>query len=477
MLLALTFLPLLGACFLLLVPEKRNCHSVALWLSFVHMVLACVLWYHFDPTVEKYQFVTHYAWVDELSLHLGVDSVSMLFIPLTSLLVLLCILASPQHYPPAYWVFLLLAESALVGTFCSVNFITFYIFFESVLIPCFFLIGLWGGENRRYACMKFFLYTFAGSILMLIGLAMVWHHTGANNFISLFTMKKTLPSDVQYHIWWLFMLALAVKIPMLPVHTWLPHAHVEAPMVGSVLLAGIMLKMGGYGLLRLVLPLAPEACITYAPWVMYASVAAIVYASLVAYGQSDIKRLIAYSSVAHMGYMTLALFTLSPLGLQGGLFQMISHGIVSAGLFFVVGFLYERTHSRRMEDYQGLVKTMPGLSLAMMVLMLASIGLPGTMGFWGEFLALASSYTVSPYIAATAALGMVLGATYMLRLYRTCFWGSAPTKAHILKPLTKEEAITLGVLCVSIIVWGVCPKLLTNTAQKAEKHVFIKYKQ
>lgn len=471
---ALTFLPLLAACFLLFVPEKRNVYGVALWLACVHMVLACVLWWKFDPALSGYQYVIRCGWLGELSLHFGVDAVSILFIPLTSLLVLLCIAASPQHYPTAYWVFLLVAEAALTGTFCSMNLISFYIFFESVLTPCFFLIGLWGGENRRYACMKFFLYTFAGSILMLVGLILVWQHTGLDNFEALYAMKKALPYDVQHHVWWLFVLALAVKIPMLPVHTWLPHAHVEAPMVGSVLLAGVMLKMGGYGLLRLVLPLAPDACITLAPWMMYLSVAAILYASCVAYGQSDIKRLIAYASVAHMGYMTLAIFTLKPLGVQGGIFQMISHGITAAGLFFIIGFLYERTHNRHMDEYRGLVQKMPGLSFAMMIFTLASIGLPGTIGFWGEFLAITTAYTVSPYVASMGAFGMVLGAAYMLRLYRTCFWGQAP-QGKVLPPLTMQESITLGILCLIVIVVGVCPKLLTHTIQTASQHVLITY--
>lgn len=475
MLLALTLLPLLGAFFLFFVPNRRNAYGVSVWLALVHAILAAVLWWNFDIMNGNYQFVTRYNWFGELALHLGVDSVSILFVPLTSLLVLLCVVASPPHQPKAYWILLLTAEAALTGTFCSMNLLSFYIFFESVLIPLFFLIGIWGGENRRYACMKFFIYTFAGSVLMLIGLIMVWHHSGLDNFGALFEMRKPLPLEVQNYIWWLFVLAMAVKIPMLPLHTWLPHAHVEAPMVGSVLLAGVMLKMGGYGLLRLVLPLAPSICALNAPYIMWASVGAILYASCVAYGQSDIKRLIAYSSVAHMGYATLAIFTLSPLGIKGGLFQMISHGVISSGLFFVVGFLYERGHSRNMDDYRGLSQTMPVLSLAMMVLTMASIGLPGTIGFWGEFIALLATFQQAPYIAGCAALGMVLGAAYMLRLYRVCFWGQAPSPAPIWTPLNVQEKLTLGLLCFCVILWGVYPAPITKTIQKANQHTLYFY--
>lgn len=471
-LLVLTLLPLLGAFFVFLTPEERNTYGVAVWFTFVHLVLAGVTWWGFDPSHGHYQYVVKYHWFAELALHLGVDSISVLFIPLTSLLVFLCVNASSSSYSRYYWIFILLSEAALIGTFCSINLITFYIFFETVLIPVFFLISLWGGQNRRYACMKFFIYTLAGSVFMLIGLVTLIQKTGIDNFETLFAMKKNLPFDVQNFLWWLFMMAFAVKIPMLPFHTWLPHAHVEAPMASSALLAGIMLKMGGYGLLRLVLPLTPDICALNAPYIMWASVAAIIYASLVAYAQTDIKRLIAYSSIAHMGYVTLGLFTLSPLGLSAAIFQMISHGIISAGLFFVIGFLYERGHSRDMKDYRGLAQTMPALSLAMLILTMGSIALPGTIGFWGEFITLVAAYKINPFISGTAALGMILGAIYMLRLYRICFWGAAPSPSPNWSPLRIQEKITLFILCACVLIYGVHTKRLTQTIQHAKQHAF-----
>lgn len=474
MLTILTFFPLLGVFFLSFVKEHKNAYSVALWLTFVHLILSLGVWVSFDANQMGYQFVTKHVWFKELALHFGVDHVSILFLPLTSLLVFLCVLGSAIDKSVAYWKFILLAEFAIVGAFCSLNFILFYIFFEAVLIPCFFLITMWGGEGKSHAAVKFFVYTFAGSILMLIGLVMLYCKTGIDNFDAMHNMARPLSIIMQHKLWWLFVLSFAIKIPMVPFHTWLPHAHVEAPMAGSVLLAGIMIKMGAYGLLRLAIPLTADVCHLYAPYMMWLSAGTVVYGSLLAYAQTDIKRLIAYSSVAHMGYVTLGLFSLSTKGVVGAVIQMLSHGVISAGLFFIIGFLYERTHNRDMAFYKGLVTLMPGLSLAMMLFTLSSVALPGTVGFWGEFLVLAGAFSIQKSAVYIASAGMVLGAIYMLRLYRVCFWGDASQGVSI-KALNWRESTVLITLSVITVVCGIYPKPFMDMANKASQEVLRNY--
>ena len=426
-----TFLPLAGAFVILMVRGDeevvaRNARWTALWTSLITFALSLVLWARFDRGSAEFQFVEQLDWLPDfgVSYHMGVDGISVLFVLLSTLLTPLCILASWDSVKTRvreYMVAFLVLESMMVGMFCALDFVVFYIFFEAVLIPMFLIIGVWGGARRVYAAFKFFLYTLAGSLLMLLALLALWYHAGTTDIPTL--MDTPIPVAMQFWLFLAFFVSFAVKVPMWPVHTWLPDAHVEAPTAGSVILAGVLLKMGAYGFLRFSLPMLPNASADFAPLIFALSVVAIVYTSLVALAQEDMKKLIAYSSVAHMGIVTLGIFTFTQQGLSGALFTMLSHGVVSGALFLCVGVLYDRVHSREIARYGGVAKIMPAYALVFMLFTMASVALPGTAGFPGELLVIVGAFKVNPWVALGGAMGMILGAAYMLYLYRRVAFG------------------------------------------------------
>ena len=426
-----TFLPLAGAFIIMMVRGEeevvaRNARWTALWTSLITFALSLVLWVRFDKGSADFQFAERVDWLPDfgVSYHMGVDGISVLFVLLSTLLTPICILASWDSVRTRvrdYMVAFLVLESMMVGMFCALDFVVFYIFFEAVLIPMFLIIGVWGGARRVYAAFKFFLYTLAGSLLMLLALLALWYHAGTTDIPTL--MDTPIPAAMQFWLFLAFFVSFAVKVPMWPVHTWLPDAHVEAPTAGSVILAGVLLKMGAYGFLRFSLPMLPNASADFAPFIFALSVVAIIYTSLVALAQEDMKKLIAYSSVAHMGIVTLGIFTFTQQGLSGALFTMLSHGVVSGALFLCVGVLYDRVHSREIMRYGGVAKIMPAYALVFMLFTMASVALPGTAGFPGELLVIVGAFKVNPWVALGAAMGMILGAAYMLYLYRRVAFG------------------------------------------------------
>src|SRR4051794_36379358 len=400
------------------------------------------------------------AWLDSgISYHVGVDGISMLFVILTTFLMPFCILASWESVHKRikeYMIAFLLLETLMIGVFCALDIVLFYVFFEAGLIPMFIIIGVWGGKGRVYASFKFFLFTLAGSVLMLLAIMAMYWQADTTDITQLLTHK--FPPDMQRWLWVAFLASFAVKLPMWPVHTWLPDAHVEAPTAGSVILAAILLKMGGYGFLRFSIPMFPDASAAFAPLVYALSIVAIVYTSLVALAQEDMKKLIAYSSVAHMGFVTMGLFTLTPQGIQGAMFQMISHGLVSGALFLCVGVIYDRMHTREIAAYGGLVNRMPLYAVALLVFTLANVGLPGTSGFVGEFLALQGAFRANPWVAFFATTGVILSAPYMLWLYSRVMYG--PLEKPALKgiaDLDRREIALLAPLVVLVIWYGVLP--------------------
>ncbi|MBS7790553.1 NADH-quinone oxidoreductase subunit M [Roseococcus sp. SDR] len=427
----ITFLPLLGAAIIMCVRGEEqvvasNARWTALWTSLITFGLSLILWAQFDKTSVDFQFVEQLSWLPEfgVSYIMGVDGISVLFILLSTLLTPICVLASwesVQNRVREYMVAFLILETMMVGMFAALDFMLFYIFFEAVLIPMFLIIGIWGGARRVYASYKFFLYTLLGSVLMLLAIIALWYQAGTTNIAEL--AEYDIPFNMQVWLFLAFFASFAVKVPMWPVHTWLPDAHVEAPTAGSVILAGVLLKMGAYGFLRFSLPLLPEASFYFAPFIYVLSIVAVVYTSLVALAQTDMKKLIAYSSVAHMGIVTLGIFTFNQQGIEGALFTMLSHGVVSGALFLCVGVLYDRVHSREIARYGGVAKIMPAYALIFMLFTMASVALPGTAGFPGEFLVILGAWAVNPWVAFGAALGMILGAAYMLFLYRRVAFG------------------------------------------------------
>lgn len=426
-----TFLPLAGVLFILFVngDEKTvadNARSTALLASVFTFAVSLYMYASFDTTSPDFQFVEKYRWFDGYNIFykMGVDGISVFFILLSTFLTPICILASwesIQHRVKEFMIAFLLLETMMVGMFVSLDLVLFYVFFEAVLIPMFLIIGIWGGKRRVYAAFKFFLYTLLGSVLLLIGILALYMQFGTTDIPAL--MQADVPLEMQKWLWLAFFASFAVKVPMWPMHTWLPDAHVEAPTAGSVILAGVLLKMGGYGFLRLSLPIFPEASVIFTPLVFWLSVIAVVYTSLVALVQEDMKKLIAYSSVAHMGFVTIGIFTLTQQGIEGAMFQMLSHGIVSAALFLCVGVVYDQLHTREIGRYGGLVKNMPKYATFFMLFTMASVGLPGTSGFVGEFLVLLGVYQVDTLITFIAATGVVLGAAYMLYLYKRVVFG------------------------------------------------------
>jgi NADH-quinone oxidoreductase subunit M len=467
----ITFLPLAGAFIILMVRGDEetvasNARWTALWASLITLALSLILWARFDYTTAEFQFVERAEWLPEFGVnyHMGVDGISVLFILLSTLLTPICILASWESVRLRvrdFMIAFLVLESMMVGMFCALDFVVFYIFFEAVLIPMFLIIGVWGGARRVYAAFKFFLYTLAGSLLMLLAILAVWYHAGTTDIPTL--METSFPRGMQFWLFIAFMVSFAVKVPMWPVHTWLPDAHVEAPTAGSVILAGVLLKMGAYGFLRFSLPMLPHASADFAPFIFALSVIAVVYTSLVALAQEDMKKLIAYSSVAHMGIVTLGIFTFTQQGLSGALFTMLSHGIVSSALFLCVGVLYDRVHSREIARYGGVAKIMPAYALVFMLFTMASVALPGTAGFPGELLVIVGAFKVNPWVALGAATGMILGAAYMLFLYRRVIFGRI-TRDDLrgLGDLSPREHAVFAPLVLLVIWMGVYPSSFLN---------------
>jgi NADH-quinone oxidoreductase subunit M len=461
-----TFLPLVGAFFILLIRGDnevvaRNARMTALWTSSITFFLSLLLWTGFDRKSAAFQFVEKNPWIEsfDISYHMGVDGISVLFVLLSTLLTPICVLASWDAIKVRvreYMIAFLVLETLMVGMFCALDFVLFYIFFEGVLIPMFLIIGVWGGQRRVYAAFKFFLYTLTGSVLMLLAILAIYLQAGTTDVPTL--LKYALPGDIQYWLWLAFFASFAVKVPMWPVHTWLPDAHVEAPTAGSVILAGVLLKMGAYGFLRFSVPMLPIATDFFTPMVFSLSIIAVIYTSLVALVQLDMKKLIAYSSVAHMGFVTLGIFTLNQQGVTGAIFQMLSHGIVSAALFLCVGVIYDRMHTREISRYGGLAERMPVYAFFFMIFMLASVGLPGTSGFVGEILILVGLFQVSTWAATLAATGVILGAAYMLWLYRRVIFGKL-TKDDLksIMDMNRREVAVFTPLLVLTILMGVYP--------------------
>ena len=463
----ITFTPLVGAILILLLvrgsPEDvaRNARWSALWTSGITFFISLFIWVNFDTSTHAFQFVEKAPWMPEykINYHMGVDGISMFFVLLSTLLTPICIGASwnaIQDKVKEYMVAFLVLETMMVGMFCALDFVAFYIFFEAVLIPMFLIIGVWGGPRRVYAAFKFFLYTLLGSVLMLLAILVAYFQAGTTDIPTL--MAFDFPLNLQYWMWLAFFASFAVKVPMWPVHTWLPDAHVEAPTAGSVILAGVLLKMGGYGFLRFSLPMLPEASEFFTPLVYGLSIVAVIYTSLVALAQEDMKKLIAYSSIAHMAFVTVGIFAGNEQAIAGSIIQMLSHGIVSAALFLCVGVVYDRIHSREIETYGGLVHRMPFYAFVFLLFTLASVGLPGTSGFVGEILVLVGAFKASTWVAALIATGMVLGAAYMLYLYRRVIFGEL-TKEHLMKitDLNKREILIFAPLVIIVIWMGVYP--------------------
>jgi NADH-quinone oxidoreductase subunit M len=461
----LLVLPLVGAAFILTLrgdeaSVNSNARWAALFFTIGTFVLACVAWSQFDSANPGFQMVESHAWVsDIIKFKLGVDGFSFPFVVLTAFLMPFCILASwtsVEKRVREYMVAFLILETLMIGVFVALDLVLFYLLFEAGLIPMFLIIGIWGGKRRVYASYKFFLYTLLGSVLMLLAIMAMYWNAGTTDIPTLLAHK--FPVQMQPWLWLAFFASFAVKMPMWPVHTWLPDAHVEAPTAGSVILAAILLKMGGYGFIRFSIPMFPDASAMFAPLVYALSVIAIVYTSLVALMQEDIKKLIAYSSVAHMGFVTMGLFTLTPQGIQGAMFQMVSHGLVSGALFLCVGVIYDRMHTREIAAYGGLVNRMPLYAVVFMIFTMANVGLPGTAGFVGEFLTLMGAFKANPWVAFIATTGVILSAGYALWLYRRVVFGEL-TKPE-LKDITDLNAreIAIFVPLVLLTIWyGIAP--------------------
>ena len=477
----ITFFPLLGALFILLSPQQekkiseRNSKSLALWTSIITFIISLFLLYGFDSEVSSYQFYERVVIANGLMTYqLGVDGISILFVMLTTFLMPFCILASWNSIKDrveSFMIAFLVLETLIIGTFCSLDIILFYLFFESVLIPMFIIIGVWGGERKVYSAFKFFLYTLLGSVLMLAAMIYLYAHTGSTELIVI-SENLDLKNSSQYFLWLAFFCSFAVKLPMWPVHTWLPDAHVEAPTSGSVILAAILLKMGGYGFLRFSLPLFPEASHYFAPFVFTLSIIAIIYTSLVAYVQKDIKKLIAYSSVAHMGFVTLGIFTFNTQGIEGSIYQMLSHGLISAALFFCIGIIYDRLHTRQIKDYGGLVSIMPNFAIFFMIFTMANIALPGTSGFIGEFLIVIATFSISKIAAIFAATGIILSAIYGLFLYKNVVFGKITNETiELLTDLTPREKLILFPLAFLIVFFGLFPSSILGLISESSNNL------
>nr|WP_294504108.1 NADH-quinone oxidoreductase subunit M [uncultured Rhodopila sp.] len=468
----ITWLPLVGALVIATMLRgdeetvATNARWAALWTSLLVLVLSLVLWVSFDQSDPGFQFNESVIWMPEFKVgyKMGVDGISVLFVLLSTLLTPICILSAWDAIKVKVREFMmsfLILETMMVGMFCATDFVLFYMFFEGVLIPMYLIIGIWGGPRRVYAAVKFFLYTLAGSVLMLLALIAMWVQAGTTDIATL--MQTAFSPHMQTWLFLAFFASFAVKVPMWPVHTWLPDAHVEAPTAGSVILAGVLLKMGAYGFLRFSVPMLPDASTYFAPFIFAISVVAVIYTSLVALAQEDMKKLIAYSSVAHMGVVTIGIFTFNVQGISGALFQMLSHGIVASSLFLVVGVVYDRIHTREIARYGGLGDRMPGYALVFMLFMMASVGLPGTAGFIGEFLVIIGSLQVNFWLALLGGMGMILGAAYMLYLYRRIIFGRI-THADLrgILDLSTREWVVFAPLIALTLWMGIYPSSFTS---------------
>jgi NADH-quinone oxidoreductase subunit M len=471
----MVFLPLVGAAFILVqrgddAATLRNIRWAALGTTSIVFLFSLYAYSKFDARTADFPLVEQVSWFGSgLVYKMGVDGISMPFVLLTTFLMPFSILASwesIQSRVKEYMVAFLVLETLMLGVFCALDLVLFYLFFEGGLIPMFLIIGIWGGKRRVYASFKFFLYTLTGSLLMLLAIMAMYGVAGTTDIVTL--LKTSFPPSMQTWLWLAFFASLAVKMPMWPVHTWLPDAHVEAPTAGSVILAAILLKMGGYGFIRFSLPMFPDASATFAPLVFALSIVAIVYTSLVAMVQEDMKKLIAYSSVAHMGFVTMGLFTMTVQGVQGAMFQMISHGLVSGALFLCVGVVYDRMHTREIAAYGGLVHRMPLYAVAFMVFTLANVGLPGTTGFIGEFLTLMGAFKVNSWVAFFATTGVILSAAYALYLYRRVIFGVLDKPAlRTILDLSPREVALLAPLVVLTIYFGVHPQPIIDSSAVA----------
>ena len=477
---SLILLPIVGALFIFFINSDKNNKStkyVSLFISLANLLLSLYLWLVFNKDTSNFQFVENREWLGIINYKVGIDGISILFVILTTFITPLCILSvnsTIKYRLKEFLISILVMESLMIGVFCSLDLVIFYLFFEGGLIPMFLIIGIWGGERRVYSAFKFFLYTLLGSVLMLVAIITIYWVTGTTDIVELYSIG--IPKELQNILWLAFFSSFAVKTPMWPVHTWLPDAHVEAPTAGSVLLAAILLKMAGYGFIRFSLGLFPIASEYFIPFVYTLSIVAIIYTSLVALMQEDMKKLIAYSSVAHMGFVTLGIFTMTQQGIEGSIFQMISHGLVSAALFLCVGVVYERKHTRLIKDYGGLVSEMPKYAIVFMVFTLGAVGLPGTTGFIGEFLILMGTFKKSFIAAILASIGVILSAAYMLWLYRRVVFGrlnNANLKGIL--DLNKSETLILWILAVPTVFFGFYPEPLFGTIETSVSEFLIQY--
>ena len=481
---SITLLPLLVSLFILFSKseknENRNAINLSLFTSVANLILAIFLWNSFDKNFVGFQFVEEQNWISGfIKFKFGIDGISILFIVLTAFITPICIIScvnSVKIRLKEFLIAILILETFMIGVFCSLDLVVFYIFFEAGLIPMFLIIGIWGGPKRVYAAFKFFLFTLVGSVLMLVAIISIYWITGTTDVTQIFEIK--IPVKYQYILWLAFFSSFAVKMPMWPVHTWLPDAHVEAPTAGSVILAAILLKMAGYGFLRFSIGMFPVASEYFTPLIFTLSIIAIIYTSLVALMQEDMKKLIAYSSVAHMGFVTLGIFTFTPQGIEGSIFQMISHGLISAALFLCVGVLYDRVHSRLISTYGGIVNILPKYSLVFAVFMLGALGLPGTSGFVGEILVLMGAFQKNFLVAILASVGIILGAAYMLWLYKRVVFGKLEKKElKELNDLNFSEGTVLFSLVAIVLLFGIYPNLILDTVHTSVEELIRNYEQ
>ena len=481
---AITLLPALGGLFILFSKseknENRNVINLSLFTSVVNLFLAIFLWYSFDKNFVGFQFVEEQNWISGfIKFKFGIDGISILFIVLTAFITPICIIScinSVKTRLKEFLIAILILETFMIGVFCSLDLVIFYIFFEAGLIPMFLIIGIWGGPKRVYAAFKFFLFTLLGSVLMLVAIISIYWIAGTTDITQIFEVK--VPVKYQYILWLAFFSSFAVKMPMWPVHTWLPDAHVEAPTAGSVILAAILLKMAGYGFLRFSIGMFPVASDYFTPLIFTLSTIAIIYTSLVALMQEDMKKLIAYSSVAHMGFVTLGIFTFTTQGIEGSIFQMLSHGLISAALFLCVGVLYDRVHSRLISSYGGIVNILPKYAFVFAVFMLGSLGLPGTSGFIGEILILIGTFQKSFLVAILASIGIILGAAYMLWLYKRVVFGKLEkSELKELKDLNLLEGTVLFSLVALVLFFGFYPSLILDTVHTSVEELIRNYNQ
>jgi NADH-quinone oxidoreductase subunit M len=468
------FLPMIGALLIYFIArgsEKRqNKYSkiIALIFSLLNLALAFTILSLFNQDISDYQFIEYATWMPRYNIayYLGIDGISVYFIVLTALLIPICILASwhsINHKVKEFMILIMVVESMIIGVFAALDFTLFYIFFEAILIPIFMMIGIWGSERKIYASYKFFLYTLLGSLLLLLAIIYLCTSFNTSNIIEITKLSQSLPFSIQSILWLMMFCSFAIKIPMVPFHTWLPDAHVQAPTAGSVILAGILLKMGGYGFIRFSLPMLPLASIYFAPFVIILSVAAIIYTSIIAIMQTNMKKMIAYSSIAHMGFVTIGIFTLDALGINGAIFQMISHGLISSALFLSIGILYDKMHTKEISKFSGVANIMPKLAIIFMIILIAAIGFPGSSGFVGEIMILFSMFKEYKILTILSATSMVLGAIYMLWLYKRVFFGVVlDKKIARLQDISWCEILYFSPLVILVIILGIYPSLITN---------------